>query len=233
MENQVLHTVWCNISGEAAGDIWNWSLLGVEGLRYSTLLTTKRAVLLIVAVWLASFVPHLLLYLTCAEKDPAGPPRAFDFFDIVVFEISPIIVLPCLAGRIFVIVRRQERRMKTQMRQVRFNRQAEPGSEISSHNRRTSTMKFICAAIAVFEFCYANRWTWWSTSEDPHILGCINVALLCKLGHEPIGVRTLQERYQEKPEKNGAPQQTVMTWAKARATNMEMNNFNSGSKIEK
>ena len=32
MENQVLHTVWCNISGEAAGDIWNWSLLGVEGL---------------------------------------------------------------------------------------------------------------------------------------------------------------------------------------------------------
>ena len=25
--NQVLHTVWCNISDEAAGEIWNWSLL--------------------------------------------------------------------------------------------------------------------------------------------------------------------------------------------------------------
>ena len=27
----VLHTVWCNVSGEAAGEIWNWSLLGVKG----------------------------------------------------------------------------------------------------------------------------------------------------------------------------------------------------------
>ena len=26
MESQVLHTVWCNISGEAAGEIWHWSL---------------------------------------------------------------------------------------------------------------------------------------------------------------------------------------------------------------
>ena len=32
MKSQVLHTVWCNISGEAAGGIWNWSLLGVKGL---------------------------------------------------------------------------------------------------------------------------------------------------------------------------------------------------------
>ena len=32
MKNQVLHTVWCNISGEAAGEIWHWSLLGVKGL---------------------------------------------------------------------------------------------------------------------------------------------------------------------------------------------------------
>ena len=30
----VLHTVWCNISGEAAGEIWNWSLLGVKGIQY-------------------------------------------------------------------------------------------------------------------------------------------------------------------------------------------------------
>ena len=31
-KRRVLHTVWCNISGEAAGKIWNWSLLGVKGL---------------------------------------------------------------------------------------------------------------------------------------------------------------------------------------------------------
>ena len=28
MKSQVLHTVWCNITGEAAGEIWAWSLLG-------------------------------------------------------------------------------------------------------------------------------------------------------------------------------------------------------------
>ena len=32
MKSQVLHTVWCNISGEAAGGIWHWSLLEVTGL---------------------------------------------------------------------------------------------------------------------------------------------------------------------------------------------------------
>ena len=121
-------------------------------LRYSTLLTTKRAVLLIVAVWRASFVPHLLLYLTSSKSDPADSLRAFEYFDMVVYEISPMLALPCLAGRIFVIVRRQERRVEIQMRQVRFNRQAEPGSETSSHNRRTAAIKFICGA--VFEFCY-------------------------------------------------------------------------------
>ena len=34
MKSQVLHTVWCNISGEAAGEIWNWSLSGVKGLTH-------------------------------------------------------------------------------------------------------------------------------------------------------------------------------------------------------
>ena len=144
-----------------AASALNLSLLTVDRyvfiirpLRYSTLMTTKRAVLLIVAVWLASFVPHLLLYLTSSKSDPAGSLAAFEYFDIIVYEILPMLALPCLAGRIFVIVRRQERRVEIQMRQVRFNRRAEPGSEMSSHNRRTSTMKYICGAVAVFGFCY-------------------------------------------------------------------------------
>ena len=32
MKSQVLHTVRCNIFGEAAEEIWNWSLFGVKGL---------------------------------------------------------------------------------------------------------------------------------------------------------------------------------------------------------
>ena len=153
----VKHSVLSFLSAVSA---LNLSLLTVDRyvfitrpLRYSTLVTTKRAVLLIVAVWLASFVPHLLLYFS-RSSDPASSLRRFEYFDIIVYEISPMLALPVLAGRIFVIVRRQERRMRIQMRQVRFNRQAEPGSEMSSHNRRTSTMKFICGAVAVFGFCY-------------------------------------------------------------------------------
>ena len=38
MKSQVLHyAVWCNISGEAAGEIWDWSLLGVKGLNTSSI----------------------------------------------------------------------------------------------------------------------------------------------------------------------------------------------------
>ena len=29
-KSQVLHTVWCYIFGEAAGEIWHWSLLGIK-----------------------------------------------------------------------------------------------------------------------------------------------------------------------------------------------------------
>ena len=36
MKNQVLHTVLCFISGEAAREIWNWSLLEVKGLTVKT-----------------------------------------------------------------------------------------------------------------------------------------------------------------------------------------------------
>ena len=32
MKSQILHTVWGNISSKAAGEIGNWSLLGVKGL---------------------------------------------------------------------------------------------------------------------------------------------------------------------------------------------------------
>ena len=37
MKSQLRHTVWCNISGEAAGEIWTLSLLRVKGLRQKKL----------------------------------------------------------------------------------------------------------------------------------------------------------------------------------------------------
>ena len=35
MKSQVLRTVWCYITGEAAGEIWHWSLLAVKVLNLS------------------------------------------------------------------------------------------------------------------------------------------------------------------------------------------------------
>ena len=37
-----LHTVWCNISGEAAGEVWNCSLLGVKGLNADLFLEAEK-----------------------------------------------------------------------------------------------------------------------------------------------------------------------------------------------
>ena len=37
MKSQVLLTVWCHISCEAAGEFWHWSLSGVKGLRQKNL----------------------------------------------------------------------------------------------------------------------------------------------------------------------------------------------------
>ena len=50
MKSPVLHTVWRNIAGEAAGEIWNWSLLGMKGLTntliiYSMTFTTEQQTL--------------------------------------------------------------------------------------------------------------------------------------------------------------------------------------------
>ena len=33
MKSQVLHIMWCNIPREAAGEIWNLSLLGVKRVK--------------------------------------------------------------------------------------------------------------------------------------------------------------------------------------------------------
>ena len=40
-KSKVIHAVWCNITCEAAGQIWTWSLLGVRGLKQLTLFTTQ------------------------------------------------------------------------------------------------------------------------------------------------------------------------------------------------
>ena len=48
MKSQVLLTVWCNISGGAVGEIWNWSFLGETGL---TLHSAKDELFTVYGYW--------------------------------------------------------------------------------------------------------------------------------------------------------------------------------------
>ena len=46
MKSQVLHTVWCHIPCEAAGEFWHWSLSGVKGLNvHASLFLNMRRIL--------------------------------------------------------------------------------------------------------------------------------------------------------------------------------------------
>ena len=47
MKSQVLFTVWCNISGEAAGEILSWSLLEMKGLRVKHVPVSSSHLLLV------------------------------------------------------------------------------------------------------------------------------------------------------------------------------------------
>ena len=69
MKSQVLQTAWCNISGEAAGEFWSWSLLGVKGLRKRKLTDDECGNVLHTCFCFLSF---LLFFcsVSAAEKPP-------------------------------------------------------------------------------------------------------------------------------------------------------------------
>ena len=43
MKSRILHAVWCNISGEAVGGIWDWSRLEVKGFSTCAASSKRRA----------------------------------------------------------------------------------------------------------------------------------------------------------------------------------------------
>ena len=69
MKSQVLHTVWSNISGEAVGGIWNWSLVGVKGLTM-TLQPLNGSSLLRSAISPARTLLHHPLLSPCPVSHP-------------------------------------------------------------------------------------------------------------------------------------------------------------------
>ena len=64
MKSQVLHTVWCHISCEVAGEFWHWSLSGVKGLSYSWL---ELYCLPLLKIWRHPRNAHIAMFWTGRE----------------------------------------------------------------------------------------------------------------------------------------------------------------------
>ena len=75
MKRQVLHTLLRNVSGEAAGEIWNWSLSGVESRLGASLAPNFG----LFSVWFSSSVSRML---------PIAIPIALHDYETMVAKIS-------------------------------------------------------------------------------------------------------------------------------------------------
>ena len=134
----------------------------VKPLKYVTFMTTRRVVLLISTAWLASFLPHFVLFLrfvvfTTPNENPNERLKVFMIFDCVVFETLPIVILPFATGHLFLVARRHWRQTAVLMAQLRFNQRIQDNNKTFARNRETSAAKMIAIAVTVFVICYVNE----------------------------------------------------------------------------
>ena len=130
----------------------------VKPLKYVTFMTTRRALLLMSAAWLAAFVPHFIIFLMSGiltEAEYSNAVRRFMIFDFVVFETLPLVILPLVTGHIFLIARRHTRHTVALVAQLRFNQRLERSKEASSQRREISAAaKMVGVTVTVFIICY-------------------------------------------------------------------------------
>ena len=102
MKSQVLHTVWCNISGEAAGEIWKWLTLALPSSKstFSQLYKEKWSDAVIIGsiiifrlskLWKAKF------FILCDVTFPVRLQGKFDFYQAFVAVLSSLLITPFLA----------------------------------------------------------------------------------------------------------------------------------------
>ena len=99
--SQVLHTVWCNISGEAAGETWNWSLLGVKGLS----VTMSQCLKTSVRVMNGRALTRLCVEDRLPEFIPMEPPQlAVLNFKVVLAVLVTRVTANCVKYRVTSLV---------------------------------------------------------------------------------------------------------------------------------
>ena len=126
----------------------------VKPLKYVTFMTTRRVVLLISIAWLAPLLPHFIILLKYAISPTPQDVRRFMVFDMVVFEILPLLTLLLATGHIFFIARRHSHQTAVLMAQLRFNQRIEHSKRLHGQTRVNSSAKLIAVAVTVFIICY-------------------------------------------------------------------------------
>ena len=126
----------------------------VKPLKYVTFMKTRRVVLLISIAWLAPLLPHFIILLKYTISPTPQDVQRFKIFDMVVFEILPLVTLFLATGHIFFIARRQSHQINVLMAQLRFNQRIAHTKRLHEQTRITSSAKLVGVAVTVFVISY-------------------------------------------------------------------------------
>ena len=119
-------------------------------LRYKSYLTHKNVVILITGAWVVTLLAHCLFALSFAFPQHK---ILFYIFDLVLFELLPVILLLCATGRIMFTIKKHSSHTAAITAQLKFNQRNGFHTRISRRDRELSTAKVIVAVVVVFAIC--------------------------------------------------------------------------------
>lgn len=125
-------------------------------LRRSSLVTSRRALVVIFSTWVSSATLAVTQYFikSAASKTTR---KAFEITRILVMEMTPAVVLVIATVRMLMIRRKHQRQAAIQVSQLLYNKwRGRTGCHFRmSRKRELSSVQVICAVVSVFVICYA------------------------------------------------------------------------------
>ena len=125
-------------------------------LRWSSLVTSRRALVGIFSTWVSSATLAVTQYFieSAASKTTR---KVFEIARILVMEMTPAVVLVIATVRMLMIRRKHQRQAAIQVSQLLYNKwRGRTGCHFRmSRKRELSSVQVICAVVSVFVICYA------------------------------------------------------------------------------
>lgn len=125
-------------------------------LRYIAVVTHKRVVLLISAAWLVPLAVGLLplAWLHSASAESAG--HIYVLVVLIVFEVTPTLVLTIAAIRLFLVARQHAKRIAILVTQLRYNHSS-TGVRVSSLHHRPASLRVLNVVVVFYVLCYGGE----------------------------------------------------------------------------